>query len=156
MARVRIRGKRSLKRTLRRYVEDVREEVSNEMEAVMREIKDAARRMAPVDTGQLEGSIQLAEEEVDPDDLRGRVGSNVEYAPVQEFGYTGTQQVSGFVRKAHTRELEDGTKVPVKAHKVSAHMRRIDVEGKFFMTKAAQAAKQTYSRRIADAIQRAQ
>jgi len=32
----------------------------------------------------------------------------------------------------------------------------MDIEGKYYMTKAAQAAKQTYSKKIGDAIQRAQ
>jgi len=157
MARVRIRGKRSLKRNLKRYAERVRRHVAFEMTAVMEEIQDAAREMAPVETGQLEGSIEPEPADgVDPDDLQGSVSTNVEYAAAHEFGFTGTQQVSGFVRKAHTRELEDGTKVPVKAHRVSGHTRRMDVEGKFYLTKAAQAAKQTYSKRIGNAIQRAQ
>jgi len=154
MARVRVKGLRSLRRSLRSYAREVRVEVAREMTAVMEKIQDAAREMAPVETGQLEGSIQPDPRVVDPDDLTGSVGTNVEYAAVHEFGFTGTVSVD-----AHKRTMEKGFGDPSQypmTVTIPAHTRRMDVEGTFYMTKAAQAAKQTYSKRIRDAIQRAQ
>ena len=154
MARVRVRGKRSLKRNLKRYAKRVRRQVAFEMTAVMEEIQDAARRMAPYETGQLEGSIEPEPADgVDPDDLQGYVGTNVEYATAHEFGFTGTVSVS-----AHKRTMKKGFGDPSNYPQVvtiPAHTRRMDVEGKFYLTKAAQAAKQTFSKRIGNAIQRA-
>jgi len=154
MSRVRIRGKRSLKRNLKRYAKRVRKQVAFEMTAVMEEIQDAAREMAPVETGQLEGSIQSSPRQVDPDELTGRVTANTEYAAVQEFGFTGTVSVD-----AHKRTMEQGFGDPSNYPQVvtiPAHTRRMDIEGKFYLTKAAQAAKQSYSKRIAGAIRHAQ
>ena len=161
MARVRVRGKRSLKRNLKRYAKRVRKQVAFEMTAVMEEIQDAARvnlqsniKHPDESTGNLSASIQPSPSTVDPQELEGRVGSNLEYAAVQEFGFTGTVSVD-----AHKRTMEQGfgdsSNYPM-AVTVEAHTRRMDVEGKFYLTKAAQAAKQTYSKRIGDAIQHAQ
>jgi len=154
MARIRLKGQASLRRSLRQYARDVRVELAREMTAVMEEIQDAARRMAPVDTGQLQGSIQPSPRTVDPGDLTGSVGTNVEYAAVQEFGFTGTVNVS-----AHKRTMEQGFGDPDNypmTVTVPAHTRRMDRQGTFFLTKATQQAKQTFNKRMADAAQRAQ
>jgi phage gpG-like protein len=152
-ARVSIRGRRGLKRALRTYQAEVRTQIAFEMTAVMEEIQDTARRIVPVDTGQLQGSIQPEPRVVDADDLTGYVGTNVEYAGVIEFGITETVQVS-----AHTRRMEQGfgpdSAYPMQVT-VPAHTRRMDRSGNFYLTKAAQAAAQTYNKRMADAIQRA-
>jgi phage gpG-like protein len=154
MARTRLKGLSSLKRSFRRYEAEVRKQVAFEMTAVMEEIQDAARRLAPVETGQLQGSIQPDPRTVDPDDLTGSVGTNVEYAAAQEFGFTGTVQVS-----AHKRTITEAFGEPLDSPKtvtVQAHTRRMDIPGNFYLTKAAQQAKQTYKKRIGDAIERAQ
>jgi len=154
MARLRVKGLRSLRRSLRSYAKDVRVEVAQTMTAVLNDIQDAAREMAPVETGQLEGSIQPSPRVVDPGDLTGSVSTNVEYARVHEFGFTGTVSVSAHQRTM-TQGFGDQSNYPMTVT-VPAHTRRMDIEGKFYMTKAAQAAKQTYSKKIGDAIQRAQ
>jgi HK97 gp10 family phage protein len=46
-------------------------------------VQNGARRRAPVDTGRLRNSIT---HETTPNGLAARVGTNVEYAPFQEFG----------------------------------------------------------------------
>lgn len=130
-------------------------QVANEMTAVMEEIQDTARRLVPVESGQLQGSIDPSPEVVDPGELVGYVGTNVEYARVVEFGITETVSVSAHTRKAHKRDLPDGRTVPVQAHKVSAHARRMDREGNFYLTTAANLAARTYRRRIAGAVQSA-
>lgn len=153
MARVRIRGKRRLRRKLRRYAKRVRRQVAYEMTAVMEEIQDTARRLVPVDTGQLQGSIQQRPRQVDPDELVGFVGTNVEYAKVVEFGFTGTVSVS-----AHERTMTAGfgpdSAYPMTVT-VEAHTRRMDREGNFYLTTAANLAARTYERRIGNAVQRA-
>jgi HK97 gp10 family phage protein len=46
-------------------------------------VQGGAKQRAPVDTGRLRNSIAV---EVDADGLGATVGTNVEYAPFQEFG----------------------------------------------------------------------
>jgi len=149
--RVRIRGKRSLKRSLRDYEDEVRKQVEFEQERVAGEIQDAARRIVPVDTSNLQSSITVSQDI--QDQLVWYVGSNLEYAAVIEFGFTGTVEVS-----AHKRTMEQGfgpdSEYP-KVVTVPAHTRRMDREGNFYPTKAAAQAQQTYRKRIEDAIQRA-
>jgi len=109
--------------------------------------------MAPVDTGQLQGSIQPDPRTVDPDELTGSVGTAAEYAALQEFGFTGTVNVSSHTREqTHVfgKELDNS-----QMGTVDAHTRRMDREGNFFLTKATQQAKQTFNKRMADAAQRA-
>jgi len=151
-SRVRISGVRGLKRKLRKYKRHVRVEVAFEMTAVMKNVQDTARRIVPVDTGQLQGSIQPEPQQVSPDDLTGVVGTSVEYARVVEFGFTDSVRVS-----AHRRTMAQGfgpdSEYP-KVVTVEAHTRRVDRQGHFYLTKAAQSAAQTYNKRIIDAIQR--
>jgi phage gpG-like protein len=160
MSRVRIRGKQSLKRNLKRYAKRVRRQVAFEMTAVMEEIQDAARvnlqsniKHPDESTGNLSASIQPSPSTVDPQELEGRVGSNLEYAAVQEFGFTDTVSVS-----AHKRTMEQGFGDPSNypmTVTIPAHTRRMDIEGKFYLTKAANAAAQTYRKRIGNAVQEA-
>jgi len=154
MARLRVKGLRSLRSNLRKYVKDVRVEVAREMTAVMSEIQDAARRIVPVDTSNLQSSIQPDPAVVDSNDLSGSVGTGLEYAAVQEFGFTGTVSVSAH-KRTMTKGFGDADNYPMTVT-IPAHTRRMDIEGNFYLTKAAQAAKQTYSKRMRDAIQRAQ
>jgi len=149
--RVRVSGVRSLKRSLKGYADDVREQVGYEQERIAFEIQDAARRLVPVDTGNLQSSISVSQDI--RDQLVYYVGSSVEYAAIIEFGYTGVQQVQAHRRtitQAFGEELDQPLVVSVEAH-----TRRVDREGDFYLTKAAQQAQQTYRKRIRDAIQRA-
>jgi len=49
-------------------------------------LRSVAADNAPVDTGQLQSSIESVVENVSQSLLRIRVGSNLDHAPVQEFG----------------------------------------------------------------------
>lgn len=153
MARVQIRGVRSLKRSLRKYAKEVRVQVALEMTAVMEDIQDTARRIVPVDTGNLQGSIQKSPNVVSPGDLTGRVGTNLEYAKVIEFGFTGTQKVSAH-RRTMTKGFGPDSAYPMTVG-VEAHTRRVDRSGNYYLTKATQSAQQVYNKRLIDAIQRA-
>lgn len=125
-----LNGKRRLKRTLEDYKEGAADAVDSALEAVGKDVQADARKFAPVDTGNLKASITL--EKVGP--LRWEVYTNKEYAKVQEFGITEVVDVS-----AHTRVIDQafGESIPKQAVQVDAHQRRMDIEGKFYMTIAA-------------------
>lgn len=61
--------------------------VAKAMQTLLNRAENAAKRRAPVDTGRLRSSIstELIEED---GELTGIIGSDVEYAAPQEFGYT--------------------------------------------------------------------
>jgi len=64
--------------------------LNSELEQAMQEsvlwVERDAKRFAPVDTGTLRASIASMVEGAVKDEIRGIVGSNVEYAPFQEMG----------------------------------------------------------------------
>lgn len=62
-----------------------------------------AKGYAPVDTGRLRNSIS---HEVAPDEEAVYIGTNVEYAPYQEFG-TRYQSGTPFLRPALERHLDE-------------------------------------------------
>lgn len=69
-------------------LEQLQNELSAGLDGAMEEISlrvmADARREAPVDTGRLRSSIDQEVEQVAEHTVRAVVGSNVEYAPVQE------------------------------------------------------------------------
>jgi len=152
MPRVGAELKGTIKDFLLSYAKNIRVEVAREMTVVMHEIQDTARRLVPVDTSNLQSSIQSRPSAVDPDALEGRVETSLEYAKVQEFGFTDEVQVD-----AHKRTMEQGfgdeSEYP-KVVTVQAHTRRMDIEGSFYMTRAALQASQTYNKRIGKAVRR--
>jgi hypothetical protein len=125
-----LNGKRRLKRKLEDYKDGAANAVDNALESVGKDVQSDARRYAPVDTGNLKASITL--ERVGP--LRWEVYTNKEYAAAQEFGVTEVVDVS-----SHTRVIDQafGESIPQQAVQVDAHQRRMDIEGKFYMTIAA-------------------
>jgi phage gpG-like protein len=150
-SRVRIRGKRALKRKLENYADEVRNEVKNETEKQAFRIENIAKRLVPVESSNLQKSISVSQDI--RDQLIYYVGSSLEYAAIIEFGYTGVQQV-----QAHRRVIEKafGKKLDQKKIvSVEAHTRRVDREGHFYLTRAAMKVKQTHKRKIQDAVQRA-
>jgi len=159
-ANVSVSGKESVKRYLKKYKKSVRTQVAAEMTREMGKMQDAAREILQRNlkqpnesSGNLSASIQPSPRTVSPADLTGSVGSNLEYAAINEFGFTGTQRVSAHKRtitQAFGEELDEP-----KVVSVEAHTRRVDREGKYFLTKAAQASAQRFPERLTNAIQRA-
>ena len=49
-------------------------------------VEGSAKRLCPVDTGHLRGSIHIMKEAIPGKDMKAIVGTNVEYAPYVEFG----------------------------------------------------------------------
>ena len=82
MARVSIKGVDSLTRRFNNIANmELRDTVNKATELV----HGQAKALAPVDTGQLAGSIHMKVKETDTE-IQGRVYTNVEYAPYVEFG----------------------------------------------------------------------
>ena len=87
------------------------------------------------------------------------VGSyGVPYAAIHEFGFNGDAQVPGHTVKGHTRRITKAfgrdikaRNVEVRPYTVSAHLRKVDIKEKRFMTKSLAA----YRKRILFIIERA-
>jgi phage gpG-like protein len=80
-------------------------------------------------TGRLAGSIHNEVDET-PDAIIGTVGTNVIYARIHEYGFSGSQAV-----KAHMRTIKQAWGRPISARQimVSAHSRKVDITEKRFM-----------------------
>lgn len=76
-------------------------------------VQNTAKDEAPVDTGTLKGSISRDTFEVN-DSVIGLVGTNVDYAPYQEFG-TVNQKGKPFLRPAIRKHRKDIKKAIYKA-----------------------------------------
>lgn len=145
-----LKGLRGLERTLKRYPKEVKRQVQFTIEAVARSVQDDARENVPVDTSNLQSSIQVDLSRLD--ELYAEVKTALEYAKVIEYGFTGTQQV-----QAHRRTITQAFGEPIdpRTVDVQSHARIVDRQGSFYMTKAAAAHKQTYRKKIRAAVQRA-
>jgi hypothetical protein len=141
-----LQGKRSLKQTLEDYKDGAADAVAGATESVARDVQGDARRYAPVDTGNLKASITV--ERVGP--FRWEVYTNKEYAMVQEFGITDVVQISSHTR-VMTEGFGDSGGYP-QAVQVDAHDRRMDIEGKFYMTIAASQNRRSLPKRISRAL----
>jgi len=130
------------------YPERLRRRLQQVVEATARKVQDDARANVPVDTSNLQSSIQVDLSEID--DLKARVGSALEYARIIEFGFTGTQEVD-----AHKRTIEEafGEGIPPTVVSVSAHTRQVDRKGSFYLTKAVVSQKEPHERRLEKAIE---
>ena len=74
---------------LARHLLQIEDRVGDELESALEDIAirveaDAAR-MAPVDTGRLRASITHSVEQIGRNAFVAYIGSNVEYAPIQEI-----------------------------------------------------------------------
>lgn len=71
----------------------IRGPFAKDLEKKAIQVESAAKRLAPVDTGRLRGSISHSAPKVDGKGLYILIGSDVEYAIYQEFGtrYMGAQ-----------------------------------------------------------------
>jgi HK97 gp10 family phage protein len=83
---VSLSGMKELEGKLNKLNTALKEDVSNEINASALKIENQAKRMAPVNFGQLRNSIALTKD----GDLTYTVAANASYAPYVEFG-TGPQ-----------------------------------------------------------------
>lgn len=120
-----LRGTRGLRRIMRRYPKKVKAQAMFELRAATNDVRDDARRFAPVDTTDLQSSIQPDFQELDK--LYAQVYSVLEYARRQEYGFTGTDSLG----------------------------RQYDQAGSFYFTKAAKKAKKDFKKRMGSAVRRA-
>jgi len=83
---IEIKGREELQRKMTQMVRDLHgTPILNAMRDSTLLVQRKARQNAPVDTGRLRASIN-PEIRMDANDVQGVVGSNVVYAPDQEFG----------------------------------------------------------------------
>jgi len=85
---------------------EMREDVINWLYAIGLDASSVAADKAPVDTGRLKNSISNA---VDEDELAAYIGTNVEYAPYQEFGTSRGIEGKHFIQfgaTAHAQEYK--------------------------------------------------
>lgn len=117
-------------------------------------------------TGQLIKSIERDTRIVEGQGVVGRIGSNLPYAAVHEFGFAGTQQVRAHIRatgasfgrkggaqytgKAAARRLRTGS---VAFQQVKAHARRVNFKERSFVRSAIRDKTQTIMDRVARDIQ---
>jgi phage gpG-like protein len=91
-----------------------------------------------VDTGRLRSSFTMSF----PNELTGVVTTNVEYAPVLEYGYDSNEQGPVKIGE-HERKGKSG-----KPHTVKAHERKMVRKGRFFARDAAQNARKFFSKAL--------
>jgi hypothetical protein len=66
--------------------ETVEKAISDGINMAAGVVEGSAKRLCPVDTGHLRGSIHVMKEAT-PNNMKAIVGTNVEYAPYIEFGH---------------------------------------------------------------------
>lgn len=88
MIRVRVLGEARLAAKLAAIEPALRAAMQREVKIAAVNIERGAKQRAPVDTGRLRNSIT---HEITEGGLNAQVGSNVEYAPFQEFGTRRTR-----------------------------------------------------------------
>lgn len=108
--------------TRARLLIDLKREITRISIDVSGHIKDKklSGQVLKVQTGRLRRSINYRITETDTG-IDAKVGTNVEYARVHEFGFKGTVNV-----KAHMRQAK-------KAYAVRAHTRRVNLPERSFM-----------------------
>jgi len=143
-----IETKRLIRRIAKDYPKAVRRRLRFALEATARKVQDDARANVPVDTSNLQSSIQVDLSDID--DLKARVGSGLEYAAIIEYGFTGTQEVD-----AHKRTITQafGRKIPETVVSMRAHTRQVDRKGTFYLTKAAASQLKPHRKRVAKSVQ---
>lgn len=148
---VNLDGLKGVEQTLQEYPQEVERQVRFQIEATARSVQDSARRKVPVDTSNLQSSIQVDLDRLD--DLYAEVKTALEYARLIEYGYKGTQQVQAH-RRTITQAFGEELDSP-RAVDVQAHDREVDREGAYYMTRAVAAHKQTWRKKIQAAIKQA-
>jgi HK97 gp10 family phage protein len=101
-ASIRIEGVPRLQRALLTITQEGRRTVQREVMRSALKVQAGAKRRAPVDTGRLRNSIAV---EIEEGGLSAVVGTNVHYAPFQEFG-TSRMRARPFLFPAWEEERE--------------------------------------------------
>jgi hypothetical protein len=146
-----IRGLRGANQTLEQYRKEAHSELKNTIRDQTRQVQNNAKLGAPEDTGNLMASIKVDFRALDR--LYAEVYSALEYAAAQEFGFTGTVEVS-----AHRRTMTEGfgpeSEYP-KIVEVQAHTRKMDIPGQYYFTSAAKFQEPRFKQSIIAALFRA-
>lgn len=124
-----------------RLLADLKREITRIAIDVSAHIKDRklSGQVLKVQTGRLRRSINHRITETGTG-IEARVGTNVEYARVHEFGFRGTVNVKEHMRKAKT------------AYKVRAHTRRVNLPERSFLRSSLKDMRQDIDQRIARVV----
>jgi phage gpG-like protein len=132
---------RDLGITRARLLVDLKREITRVAIDVSAHIKDRklSGQVLKVQTGRLRRSINYKIGETGTG-IEARVGTNVEYARIHEFGFSGTVNVREHMRKAK------------KAYTVKAHTRRVNLPERSFMRSSMKDMRQDIDQRIARVV----
>ena len=90
------------RRSINRFLNAEDGDIAKQLARIATRVERNAKRLCPVDTGRLRASITWLVDR-DGQGLNATIGTNVDYAPFQEFG-TATQSGQPFLRPALDRE----------------------------------------------------
>lgn len=119
-----------------------------------------------VRTNRLRSSVRPALAQISGDAVLSGIGSNVRYAGVHEFGYTGRVQVRAFTRRQVTNDIVGGQRRGFRARekrekisasgvaRVRAHTRQVRIPERAPIRRGIDANAVLYRRDLSDAIVR--
>lgn len=132
---------RDLGITRTRLLADIKTEIRRVAVDVTAHVKDRklSGQVLKVQTGRLRRSVNLKVTE-SATGVEARVGTNVEYARIHEFGFTGTVNVKEHMRKGK------------QAYTVRAHTRRVNLPERSFLRSSLSDMRQDIDQRIARVV----
>lgn len=132
---------RDLGITRARLLADLKTEIRRVAVDLTAHVKDRklSGQVLKVQTGRLRRSVNFRVTE-SATGIEARVGTNVEYARIHEFGFRGTVNVREHMRKGK------------QAYKVRAHTRRVNLPERSFLRSSLVDMRQDIDRRIARVV----
>lgn len=85
MIKITLQGEKEIQQKIKALEKDASDALRKVVEKTVVRVEKNAKRLSPVDTGRLRASIAY-EVKSESNKHQGRVGTNVEYAPIVEFG----------------------------------------------------------------------
>lgn len=128
-------GNRELEQAFRDSPSVTKDELSKAIMRTAFRVESRAKANAPVQYGTLRGSINVQGPITSRNNVEAKVGTNVKYAPYQEYG-TGIYAGNGMIRPKRARVLawkKNGKWIFARAVK--------GVKGKFYFKKAREESK---------------
>lgn len=137
---------------LEQYGEEKDDQVGQAVEKTTYQVADRARENAPKGTLRRANTTTSLARSITPEmtgPKEGRVFTNIPYALINEFGFSGTQQV-----RAHTRTITQvfGRRIQPKDVLVKAHPRVVNRRGTYYMTRAAEYGETQFLDNIREAV----
>lgn len=104
-------------------------------------------------TARLRKSINASNAQITGDTVQSRIGTNVEYAGVHEFGFSGSIFVNSHTRRSHLRRIgRRATRTRIAEAIVTGHGRNVDIPARAAIKTGLDDYEPTYGQGISDAI----